>query len=418
MSKIRQTPQTLRPRRGTAKTTRRSQANPRPRPGLPAGQALASRLRLPRGRFRPRCCPNRACPFHQPRTDWKFIRFGFYQLRGHPRPLQRFRCLHCRRTFTPRTFAVTYWLHRDDLFALIAQLSTAGSGLRQIARVLRISHTTVARHLARAGRHCLIFHRQMLQGTSLGETLAFDGFESFEYSQFFPFHLNLAVGRESWFIYHFTDSPLRRKGSMTPVQRRRREEIEASLGRPDPQAVESGVLELLLVALGARPKDPPETIILESDQHPAYVRAVRSLRARAGVPPIRHRRTSSLKPRTTANPLFPANLVDLLLRHCGANHRRETIAFSKRRQGALERAALFTVWRNAIKWRREKKPGETAAMHAGFLRERLSWPQLFGRRLFPRRRELPGCWWAYYWRRVKTAALGPGQAEHGLKYAF
>jgi hypothetical protein len=38
---------------------------------------------------------------------------------------------------------------------------------------------------------------------------------------------------------------------------------------------------------------------------------------------------------TAQNPLFPVNLADLLLRHSSANHKRETIAFSKRRQGAM-----------------------------------------------------------------------------------
>ena len=44
--------------------------------------------------------------------------------------------------------------------------------------------------------------------------------------------------------------------------------------------------------------------------------------------------------RTPQNPLFPVNLSDLLIRHTGGNHKRETIAFSKRRQGALYRIAV------------------------------------------------------------------------------
>jgi hypothetical protein len=44
---------------------------------------------------------------------------------------------------------------------------------------------------------------------------------------------------------------------------------------------------------------------------------------------------------TTQNPLFPVNLADLLLRHSSANHKRETLAFSKRRQGTLYRMAIW-----------------------------------------------------------------------------
>jgi len=43
---------------------------------------------------------------------------------------------------------------------------------------------------------------------------------------------------------------------------------------------------------------------------------------------------------------------------------------------------------------------------------------VFADRQFPRRELLPGPWWEYYWRRVRTAALGDAQTEHRLRYAF
>ena len=271
----------------------------------------------------------------------------------------------------------------------------------------------MGRHLARAGRHCLLFHREQLEGVRLGEALVIDGFETFEYSQFFPFHLNLAVGGQSWFIYHFTDSPLRRKGRMTEAQKAQRALLEEQLGRPDPKAIQTAIRQLLEpLPIG------PDPLLLHSDDHPAYPRALRELRTIRPGWRITHQITPSTEPRTSLNPLFPANLADLLLRHCGANHRRETIAYSKRRQGAIERAAIFTVWRNWVKWRREKKPGETAAMAAGVCPRPLRWLEVFSRRHFPRKERLVGPWSDYYWRKIKTAALGEQQTVHALKYAF
>jgi hypothetical protein len=58
---------------------------------------------------------------------------------------------------------------------------------------------------------------------------------------------------------------------------------------------------------------------------------------------------AAIPSRTTQNPLFLVNLADLLLRHSGVNRKRETIAFSKRRQGALYRMAIWVVWRNYVK---------------------------------------------------------------------
>ena len=405
---------------------------------LAAQGRVAPLIRLPRGRFHPPHCPNRYCRFYQPDPDWSFSRWGFYLAPSSPKPLQRFRCASCKRTFSPRTFAVTYWLHHWDLFVDIVGRSVSGSAFRQIARCLEIAHSTVARHLTRAARCCLIKHARLVENATLREPVIVDGFETFEFSQYFPYHAHLAVGQESWFLYHFTDSPLRRKGKMRPDQKRRREELEDLLGRPDPKAIQIGVRDLVreLTRLSRPPKerttDPsgadlppkdggpssPVVLRLHTDDHPAYRRSLADLRREPGCPKIVHEVTPSTDPRTRANKLFAVNLADLLLRHCGADHRRETIAFGKRRQAGMERIAVFAVWRNTIKRRRENGPPETAAMRAGILDHRWSWRDVFARRLFPRRCELTKVWWDYYHRLVKTPVLGPNQTENRAKFAF
>lgn len=289
--------------------------------------------------------------------------------------------------------------------------------MRQIARVLGTTHATVTRHVARIGRHCLLFHRNRLKGYEIQEGLVVDGFETFEYSQYYPFHANLAAGSESWFLYHFTDSPLRRKGAMTKSQRKRREELEATLGRPDPKAIEKAMAGLLKPLL--RSHSLSVAVLLLSDDHPAYPRALARLRREwPEVPWIEHRVTSSKERRTMRNPLFPVNLADLLLRHSSANHRRETIAFSKRRQAALERLAVTLVWRNYIKKRRENGPGESAAMWLGLLKRLLTWRDVLRRRLFPAHAEMPPEWVDYYWRKVRTAVFGDRQTVHACRFAF
>ena len=377
--------------------------------------------RLPdpaRRTFRPPFCPNPKCAHHRPHRGWQAQRDGFFQRPSDQLRIQRFRCPRCRRRFSTQTFATTYWLRHRPLLQTVAALVVEGPGLRQCARLLDTSHTTVARLLARAGRHCALFHRRLLQQAPITEPLVIDGFETFEFSQFFPFHANLAVGARSWMVYHFTDSPLRRKGTMTPGQRRRRAELERTLGRPDPKAVEEGILALLRPLL---PQVAGPLFVVHSDDHPAYRRALRRLRRQLphGLR-ILQRVTPSIVRRTQSNPLFPVNLADLLLRHGCANHRRETIAFSKRRQAALERLAVFTVWRNCIKPRREKqgRAGPTAAMAAGLDPRAWTWRRVLGRRLFPAHAPLPKEWQAYYWRQVKTLALGARQTVHACRYAF
>jgi len=136
------------------------------------------------------------------------------------------------------------------------------SAYRQIARELRVSPTTVLRQAARLGRHCLLFHEALRPKAGPREPLVVDGFESFEFSQYTPVHFHLAVGASSHFAYGFTDSELRRKGRMTERQRRRREELEARLGRPDPQSIEREMAALLEIVV-----PPGAEVALRSDEH-------------------------------------------------------------------------------------------------------------------------------------------------------
>jgi hypothetical protein len=120
---------------------------------------------------------------------------------------------------------------------------------------------------------------------------------------------------------------------------------------------------------------------------------------------IEHRTVSSRAARTPQNPLFAVNLLDLLIRHSGANHKRETIAFSKRRASAAERMAVLLVWRNWMKSISERHPGTTPAMRLGLLSRPLSADDILVRRHFPSRIPLPKRWQPYYWRTTPTRAL-------------
>jgi len=308
----------------------------------------------------------------------------------------RFRCSHCRRTFSRQTFQTTYWLRRSELLATIFERLQAGSGLRQIARSLGCSPTTVMTHAARLGRHCLLYLMAHRPQGSPQEPLVLDGFESFAFSQYYPLHLNLAVGAESHFVYAFTLSELRRKGRMTPGQKLRRQVEELRYGRPDPRAIELGMRALveMLVPRG-------QAAVLRSDEHRAYPRAFRALVDRH----LHHEVTSSKAARTVRNPLFPVNRQDLMLRHCGANHRRETIAFSKLHASVLERMAMQAVWMSFMKAFSEKHRDATPAMRLGLRPDRLGHRELLAGRLFPTRVSLPALWHHYYERRVLTRRL-------------
>ena len=358
--------------------------------------------------WQPPHCPNPACPHHhrQP-TPWPYRRHGFYQRQLGPHRIQRYLCLCCRRSFSTQTFSTTYWLKRPSLLAQTYTHTVGGMANRQIARTVKAAPATIDRLLGRLGRHCLLFLGHLLSRASPFSDIVIDGLTSFEYSQYFPFEHLTSVHRPSSYLIYFNDAPLRRSGRMTAAQHKRREQLEAIHGRPDPRAVYEASRELVQTSLRGA-----ERAVVHSDEHRAYGPATRSVDCQ-----VEHRRTSSRRRRDRYNELFEVNALDMFLRHSSANHRRETIAFSKRRQESAYRLAIFACWKNVGKWRWEKGCRSTPAMLLGLTDRVLEAQDVLARRLFRYHVWLPPSWARYYRRAVETPALGRN-LRHEAKYAY
>ena len=356
----------------------------------------------------PPFCPAPECGSHADPGAWRFVKKGFFLRQRRPRRVQRYRCTHCGRYFSTQTFSPTYWLKRPEILRPLFFRTLACSAYRQIARELDLAHSTVQHQVERLGRHCLLLHERLRPRGLPAEPLVLDGFRTLEAGHYWPFDLQLLIGADSHFVYGFQDAELRRSGRMRPGQRRHRERLERRYGRPDPQATRRSVTELVTRIV------PPECEVeIRSDAHPAYPQAWRRL---AGHRRVVHHTTSSRAARTPRNPLFAVNLADLLLRHCGANHKRETIAFSKRRQGALYRAAIFAVWRNYLKPFSERRRDAPPAVRLGVLAAPLRLEAILARRLFPWRVPLPGWLARCYYARIPTRSLARCR-EHRRRYA-
>lgn len=355
----------------------------------------------------PPFCPNPACHFHTEPSAWRYVRDGYHARQIAPHRVQRFRCRHCGRRFSEQTFSTTYWLKRPGLLAGVLHGLLSCSCLRQMGRALEASPQTILTHANRLGRHCLLFHESTRPRGAVAEPLALDGFASFEYSQYYPTSYHVVTGTDSHFFYGFTDSELRRSGRMTRGQKRRRATLEKQFGKPDPRSTQHEVAAVLQILCPA-----PQRLHLHTDQHAAYPLGLKQLKHLT----VTHRTISSRAARTAHNPLFPINLLDLLLRHCSSNHKRETIAFSKRRQMAIWRMWVFVVWRNHMKWFSERRRQWTPAMRLGLAERRLLAPDILKERLFVSRVGLPLRWQTYYWGTVATRPLPKGRA-HRCSYA-
>jgi hypothetical protein len=336
--------------------------------------------------FTPRFCPWPHCP-------------------EHPRQTPGYRFRH----------------QRPELLLPVAAGLQAGSAHRQLARTLGCAPSTVTRLSARLGRHAILLSAHALEHLQghLAEPVVLDHFETFEFTQDFPFGVATPVGRDSWFVYGLDPAPHPRTGKRSAVQQRR-------LARRPPRALRGGyeasstrILELLLrLAPASQPLD------LAGDGHPAYDRAVERLAGRVDLHRFPNpRRGPKGTPRTAAmlerdQAMFQVDVLHALLRHTLAHHRRETIAFGRRVNALMERLFLATVWRNFVKRRSERKPDPVSpAMQVGLTGERWSWRRVLARRLFPGRGTLPPVWRELYRRDWITPVLR-SNTQHRLVHAY
>jgi hypothetical protein len=235
------------------------------------------------------------------------------------------------------------------------------------------------------GEHARQFHEVSVASVApILEPVVLDHFETFVRSQQERLGIATAVGQDSWFVYALHGaSYLRLHG-----RSRRKRALKREPTRPRPGAVLDSTLKTLENLLSRSPAG----LDLVSDDHPAYRAAVRRLK---GGPPIRHAIYAnpdrspghdSTRAKTRDRAMFAVDLLHKLLRHSQAHHRRETIAFGRKRASVIGRAALFAVWRNMIKLISERRPTRfTPAMLLGLTSRPWTWGEIFAVRLFERR---------------------------------
>ncbi len=367
-------------------------------------------------RYAPPHCPWPECPGHRDRRRFDYRRFGFYRRACDPRrKIPRFRCKTCRRSFSRQSFSCEYYLKRPELLEPIAAGLVAGSAHRQLARSLGCAASTVTRLAARIGRHALLLQARLLERIDqIREPVVLDHFETFVYSQDDRLGIATPVAQTSWFVYGIQPAPHRRSGRRS----RRKRAVRAT----PPFTLPGSVVQSTVETLDLLASRAPRGFRLVSDDHPAYRFAV------AHHPAVIDHRIYRNPPRGPGGDLrearerdrqmFAVDLLHKLWRHSQAHHRRETIAFGRRSNAVLERAALMVCWRNLVKGVSERKRDPTTpAMRLGLTERPWVWRDVFARRLFPSRIAVPRSWMRIYRREWITPAVGPN-VLHDLAHAF
>ncbi len=330
--------------------------------------------------FTPPRCPYAACKNHVDPEPGFFLRNGSYHPKCRATPVPRFICRGCDRSFSRQTFRADFRDHRPQLNARVFDLLVSGVGLRQSARILKITPRCLELKFRKIARHLLRLQRNLtgdLRGTV---RLQLDEMETFEGNRRTrPLTLPVVIHQESMAILGAESAPIRPTGGMSKARKRA---IRRDAKRFGPRKNES--IPCLKRVLGrvARHCESASKIVLTSDEKTVYP----GLARRAfGKDRLVHETYSSKVKRDTLNPLFRINLTNAMARDNNGRLRRRSWLASKLKKFLNLQLGVFMVYRNFIRPRfnRDRK---TPAEFLGFtkapltMNRALSWRQDWGRR--------------------------------------
>ena len=295
--------------------------------------------------FGPPFCPNSGCVHHRFGSPGFAKKNGITKTIKAPQVNQRFLCRACGVQFSQNTFDFDFRKKLIHLSKNVLNFAMNGMSHSSIARELKVSKGSVNLRLKNLAHQSLLFEKEK-NVDKISENIAYDGFETFTFSQYSPCYINTAVGMTSHFIYHNTFSPLNRKGRMTDLQKLRQLDLLKKHGAYPRDSIYQES-RYIFNEINAK---VDKRIQLFSDEHQSYRRAFNQT-----INKISHETISSRATRNTRNPLFAINHLHLLYRHFLCSQKRETIAFQKHEGAMLEKVQLMKIYRNFFQPKFTKK---------------------------------------------------------------
>lgn len=316
--------------------------------------------------FTPSFCPYYKCSQHLDPNHTFYVRFGSYHPQCRPRPVPRFRCKSCLRTFSRQTFRADFRDRKPHLNAQLFTKIASGTGIRQCARDLGLSPRCTELKLHKIGRHLRRLNLN-LQGLLAEEAkLHFDEIETYEGQRNTrPLSVPVLIETESRFIIWAETAPIRPRGKMT---KKRVKAIKASEMRHGVRKDLSRRSVERTLLRGARMVKKSATVTFNTDEKSSYPRIAKSVFIENRV---RHLTTNSKLVRMTFNPLFPINHEEARMRDLMSRLRRESWLVSKNRRYLDVAFHVHIAYRNLVR-RRFNRDKESPAQLLGFLPRRLT----------------------------------------------
>jgi len=337
--------------------------------------------------FNPPFCPYKSCARHVDQSDNDWWRHDGYHMTKAFGRVSRFQCLSCRRTFSVQTFSLDYYAKRRLPFERLERLAASSMSIRALGREFRASCGTIVNRIDRLSRQGIAMHTTLRKEAIRNEPICFDGFVSFERSQYFPADIGISITAGSRYVLGVSHAITKRSGRMTDGQKERQACLYDGATFEE-KAIERSLREHLDLFAAERSISKRRPLILITDEKIEYTRAWKRhplYRNQTEDKRCINVRVPSTLPRTRSNPLFASNYYDRELRKDQAQHRRETTCFARKAANDMNRLYAYLVWHNyakryLIKWPVDRN--ETHAEIAGIALARLT---LMRNRMFEQR---------------------------------
>jgi hypothetical protein len=294
-------------------------------------------------------CPRNGCINHHPdagASHYWYHPFGHYHTRAFG-TVQRYRCLSCGKTFSDQTFSLNYYLKKNTDFRAFARALNSRASDLFCSRHFGYSSASMQTRVDRLARNGMFMHERVRRNLTLQEPLVADGLESYTASKYFPNNINVLIGKHSEYVYAYNLCHFRRKGKMSDRQKRKAQRVyEGKSFISNEMQIRFSELLHTLELLTHRCTSA--TVVLHTDENPAYQAAVRQMQVQG----LQHIRTSSRAVRDRANPLFAVNYFDRLIRKDLVNHRRKSICFARDDRNMMMRFAWYVCAHNYFKPKR------------------------------------------------------------------
>jgi len=148
-------------------------------------------------------------------------KIGTYKRKYEPRPIQRYRCKTCKKTFSEASFEPEYQQKKRWHNETIMMMLSSTMSIRRIAVVLKLNRKTVARKLEFLGRQARENMARTMPDYTDVTAIQFDELQTTEHSKCKPLSVAMAVSENSRKILGFTVSVMPATGHLAKIARKK-----------------------------------------------------------------------------------------------------------------------------------------------------------------------------------------------------